>query len=133
MSSHSRSNFDAAAKPSVLIITLCLGRDCTKVQNSELVSRMMTAEIWELINVTEDSAPLQSSPVRFQIFDRRPFYGLDYLANQRVRHTGPAVPLAPAEIRWNDTVSTDPGMVTNSLFHFNALPRVMCGTVIPGT
>ena len=51
-----------------------------------------TTEIWELINLTEDSHPIHLHLVRFQILDRRPFDTFEYMQKQVVRYTGPVVP-----------------------------------------
>jgi spore coat protein A len=77
-----------------------------------------TTEIWELINLTEDSHPIHLHLVRFQILDRRPFDTFDYMAKQQVRYTGAAVPPAPAEMGWKDTARADPGMVTRLIVPF---------------
>ncbi len=77
-----------------------------------------TTEIWELINLTEDSHPIHLHLVRFQILDRRPFDTFDYLAKKVVRYTGPAVAPEPGELGWKDTARTDPGMVTRIIVPF---------------
>ncbi len=77
-----------------------------------------TTEIWELINLTEDSHPIHLHLVRFQILDRRPFDTFDYFAHQTVRYTGPAVAPDVGEMGWKDTARTDPGMVTRIIVPF---------------
>ena len=77
-----------------------------------------TTEIWELINLTEDSHPIHLHLVRFQILDRRPFDTFEYMQKQVVRFTGPALPPAPAEMGWKDTARADPGMVTRIIVPF---------------
>lgn len=77
-----------------------------------------TTEIWELLNLTEDSHPIHLHLVRFQILDRRPFDTFDYYAKKVVRYLGAAVPPAPVEMGWKDTARTDPGMVTRIIVPF---------------
>ncbi|MGA9957278.1 MAG: multicopper oxidase domain-containing protein [Acidobacteriaceae bacterium] len=77
-----------------------------------------TTEIWELINLTEDSHPIHLHLVRFQILDRRPFDTFEYMQKQIVRYTGPVVPPSPAEMGWKDTARADPGMVTRIIVPF---------------
>jgi spore coat protein A len=77
-----------------------------------------TTEIWELINLTEDSHPIHLHLVRFQILDRRPFDTFEYMQKQVVRYTGPALPPAQAEMGWKDTARTDPGTVTRIIVPF---------------
>lgn len=77
-----------------------------------------TTEIWELLNLTEDSHPIHLHLVRFQILDRRPFDTFDYYAKKVVRYTGPAVPPEAGELGWKDTARTDPGMVTRIIVPF---------------
>ena len=49
-----------------------------------------TIEIWELVNLTEDSHPIHLHLVRFQILDRRAFDTFDFLDKGTFRFTGPA-------------------------------------------
>ncbi|WP_446742595.1 multicopper oxidase family protein [Silvibacterium acidisoli] len=77
-----------------------------------------TTEIWELVNLTEDSHPIHLHLVRFRILDRRPLdtYGFQMTGN--VRFTGPAIPPEPLESGWKDTARTDPGTITRILVPF---------------
>jgi spore coat protein A, manganese oxidase len=77
-----------------------------------------TTEIWELINLTEDSHPIHLHLVRFQILDRRSFDTFEYMQKQVMRYTGAAVLPAPAEMGWKDTARTDPGTVTRIIVPF---------------
>lgn len=78
-----------------------------------------TTEIWELLNLTQDSHPIHLHLVRFQILDRRPFDTAEYLDRHTVRYLGPAVPPQPEEAGWKDTIRADPGMVTRIVVPFN--------------
>lgn len=77
-----------------------------------------STEIWNLANVTDDAHPIHLHLVRFQILDRRPFDLFDFLNFRRLRYTGPAIPPAPNEAGWKDTVRADPGMVTRIIVKF---------------
>ena len=77
-----------------------------------------TTEIWELVNLTEDSHPIHLHLVRFQILDRRPFDVTEYLNTHTLRFTGDAVPSRAAEAGWKDTARAEPGMVTRIIVPF---------------
>jgi len=77
-----------------------------------------TVELWNLINTTDDSHPIHLHLVRFQILDRRPFEVFAYTANRTLKYRGPAVPPAPGEMGWKDTVQAHPGMVTRIIARF---------------
>ena len=78
-----------------------------------------TTEIWDLVNLTDDSHPIHLHLVRFQILERRKFDLYAYSSEKRVTYTGPSVPPDPAEAGWKDTVRADPGMVTRIIIHFD--------------
>jgi spore coat protein A, manganese oxidase len=77
-----------------------------------------TTEIWELVNLTDDSHPIHIHLVRFQILDRRPFDTFEFQDKGTVRFTGPAIPPAPTESGWKDTVRADPGLITRIIIPF---------------
>jgi spore coat protein A, manganese oxidase len=77
-----------------------------------------TTEIWELVNLTEDSHPIHLHLVRFQILDRRPFHTFEFQTKGTISFNGPAVPPAPTEAGWKDTVRADPGMITRIIIPF---------------
>jgi spore coat protein A len=77
-----------------------------------------TREIWELVNLTDDSHPIHLHLVRFQILDRRRFDRFDYQSNGTLRFTGPVQLPEALESGWKDTVRADPGMVTRILIPF---------------
>lgn len=81
-----------------------------------------TTEIWELINLTDDSHPIHLHLVRFQILDRRRFDSFHFQATRELRYTGPAMPPAPEEQGWKDTVRADPNMVTRIIVPFQGYP-----------
>ncbi len=77
-----------------------------------------TTEIWELVNLTEDAHPIHLHLVRFQILDRRPFDTFEFQDKGTVRFTGPAIPPAPTESGWKDTVRADPSLITRIIVPF---------------
>jgi spore coat protein A, manganese oxidase len=81
--------------------------------------KLDSVEIWNLINLTDDSHPIHLHLVRFQILDRRSFKVDDfYTEHGKITFTGPVVPPSANEAGWKDTVRTDPGMVTRIIVKF---------------
>ena len=80
--------------------------------------RLGSTEIWSFVNLTDDSHPIHLHMVRFQLLDRRPFDLSVYQLTGKIVHTGPAVPLAPGELGWKDTVRVDPLAVTRIIVKF---------------
>ena len=78
-----------------------------------------TVEIWNFINLTEDSHPIHLHLVRFQILDRRAFDLFTYLEEKKLLYTADAVPPDPNESGWKDTVRAEPGMVTRIIVKFS--------------
>ena len=77
-----------------------------------------STEIWELINLTDDTHPIHLHLVRFQILERRPFDLQVYQLTRKVVFTGPAVPLDQNELGWKDTVRAPPTLVTRIIVKF---------------
>jgi spore coat protein A len=77
-----------------------------------------TTEIWELVNLTDDSHPIHLHLVRFRILDRRRFDVFEYQNRRELRYTGPPEPPESLEAGWKDTVRADPGMVTRIIIPF---------------
>ncbi|HTX75207.1 MAG TPA: multicopper oxidase [Terracidiphilus sp.] len=77
-----------------------------------------TAEIWSLINLTEDVHPIHLHLVRFQILDRRSFDQLHYFMKGELKYIGPPMPPDPGEAGWKDTVRAHPQMVTRIIARF---------------
>jgi spore coat protein A len=77
-----------------------------------------TTEIWELLNLTEDSHPIHLHLVRFQLLDRRLFDVSLYQEKQELHFLGPAIPISAAEGGWKDTVRAEPGEVTRIIVPF---------------
>ena len=52
------------------------------------VVRLNTTEIWEFVNLTEDTHPMHLHLVRFQILNRQVFDRFEYLMHRRMRYHG---------------------------------------------
>jgi len=81
-----------------------------------------SVEIWNLLNFTDDSHPVHVHMVRFQVLDRRPFEPEYYYQGGKIVYTGVAVPPAPNEMGWKDTVQAHPGMITRIIAKFEGYP-----------
>ena len=77
-----------------------------------------TTEIWELLNLTEDTHPIHLHLVRFQVLDRRPFDSFLYMDKSELRFIGPVRQPDPDELGWKDTVRAESGMVTRIIVKF---------------
>jgi spore coat protein A, manganese oxidase len=80
--------------------------------------RLNTTEIWEFVNLTEDTHPMHLHLVRFQIPDRRLFDPFDYLTLDKLRYKANADLPAPHELGWKEVVQCPPGMVTRIVVRF---------------
>ncbi len=81
-----------------------------------------STEIWNLINLTDDSHPIHLHLVRFQILDRRSFDVATYWTTGKIVFFGPPIPPDPGEAGWKDTVRADPAMLTRIIIRFEGYP-----------
>jgi spore coat protein A, manganese oxidase len=84
---------------------------------SEVVT-LNTTEIWEFVNLTEDTHPMHLHLVRFQILDRQAFDRFEYLMHGRMRYTAPPELPAAHELAWKDVVQCPGEVVTRIIIHF---------------
>jgi spore coat protein A len=84
--------------------------------------KLDSTEIWEFVNLTEDTHPMHLHLVRFQILDRRPFDTEYYLRNQKIRFTADATPPDTHELGWKDTVQCPDSTVTRIIVRFEGYP-----------
>jgi spore coat protein A len=77
-----------------------------------------SVEIWELVNLTEDTHPIHLHLVRFQLLERQPFDTDNYMYLGKMEYSGSPIPPGPGEEGWKDTVRADPGMVTRIIVRF---------------
>lgn len=76
------------------------------------VPRLGETEVWNLVNLTDDSHPIHLHMVRFQVLERRRFDTFAYMSRGELRFTGQAQAPAANERGWKDTVQAHGGMVT---------------------
>jgi len=79
-----------------------------------------TTEIWEFVNLTDDSHPIHLHLVRFQILDRQPFVAELYTMRGQLRFGGPPEPPLPQDAGWKDTVRVDPNFITRIIVKFDS-------------
>ena len=77
-----------------------------------------STEIWNLVNLTDDTHPIHLHLVRFQILDRRPFDRFAFQQTKELRYFGAAQPSQPNERGWKDTVRAHSKMVTRIIVPF---------------
>lgn len=80
--------------------------------------QLNSTEIWELVNLTDDTHPIHLHLVRFQILDRRRFDGFQYMTTGTLRYTGPVMAPDPNEMGWKDTVRVNAKTVTRIIVPF---------------
>jgi spore coat protein A len=81
-----------------------------------------TTEIWEIVNLTDDTHPIHLHLVRFQILDRRRFDAFQYMTQNTLRYVGPVMPPDPNEMGWKDTVRVNAKTVTRIIVPFSGYP-----------
>jgi spore coat protein A, manganese oxidase len=84
--------------------------------------KLNTTEIWEFVNLTEDTHPMHMHLVRFQILDRQNFDTNDYFINKKLRFTGDRILPDPNEMGWKDIVQCPSGTVTRIIVQFEGYP-----------
>jgi spore coat protein A len=81
--------------------------------------KLGSVEIWNLVNLTEDTHPIHLHLVRFQILDRQLFDADEYRTSGTMNLVGKPVPPEPNEMGWKDTVRAAPGMITRIIARFD--------------
>jgi spore coat protein A len=84
--------------------------------------KLNSTEIWEFVNLTEDTHPMHLHLVRFQILDRRVFEPFSYRNGKGFRYLSDKLPPAANELGWKDIVPCPPGMVTRIIVSFDGYP-----------
>jgi len=84
--------------------------------------RLGTTEIWELVNLTDDTHPIHLHMVRFQVLDRRRFDGFQYMTANSLRYTGPVMAPEANEMGWKDTVRVNAKTLTRIIVPFAGYP-----------
>jgi spore coat protein A len=80
--------------------------------------RLGSVEMWDLVNLTEDTHPIHLHLVRFQVVHRQPFDADEFHTTGKMTLTGRPVPPPPNEAGWKDTVRADAGMITRIIVRF---------------
>ena len=81
-----------------------------------------STEIWELVNLTEDTHPIHLHMVRFQVLDRQQFDVDEYLMSGQLKVLGARIPPSPNERGWKDTVQAHAGLITRIIIPFEGYP-----------
>lgn len=81
-----------------------------------------TSEIWEFLNPTIDAHPIHLHAVHFQLLDRRRFDTRRYERTSEVTFVRAAIPAAPEERGWKDTILCPPGQLTRIIVPFHGTP-----------
>ncbi|SEG13623.1 spore coat protein A [Bryocella elongata] len=81
--------------------------------------KLGSTEIWEFVNLTEDTHPMHLHLVRFQVLDRRAFEPFFYLNYKQRKYLATAIPPEPIERGWKDVVQCPPGMITRIIVRFD--------------
>jgi spore coat protein A len=80
--------------------------------------RLNSTEVWEFVNLTEDTHPMHLHMVRFQVLDRRTFDVFEYRNGKGLRYLAAAMEPEPNEMGWKDVVQCPPGMITRIVVKF---------------
>ena len=81
-----------------------------------------STEIWEFVNVTDDTHPIHLHLVRFQVLNRQAFDVDEHLASGKIRFSGNVLPPNDNEHGWKDTVQCDSGLITRIIIPFEGYP-----------
>lgn len=81
-----------------------------------------TTEIWEFVNLTEDTHPIHLHLVRFQVLNRQRFDVDGYLMDGKLVLDGDPIAPLDNEHGWKDTVQADSGLVTRIIVPFEGYP-----------
>jgi spore coat protein A, manganese oxidase len=77
-----------------------------------------TTEIWEFVNLTEDTHPIHLHLVRFQVLDRQRIDTNAFFDNRSLEFIGDVEPATGIEAGWKDTVRADAGTLTRIIVSF---------------
>ncbi|WP_263357476.1 multicopper oxidase family protein [Acidicapsa ligni] len=81
-----------------------------------------STEIWEFVNLTDDTHPIHLHMVKFQVLDRRPFEAFEYMTAGTLRYTGAVMAPDANEMGWKDTVRVNAKTVTRIIVPFVGYP-----------
>ncbi len=81
--------------------------------------KLGATEIWEFVNLTEDTHPMHLHLVRFQILDRRVIDDYAFRMKNTRRYLTDATPPEPHERGWKDVVQCPPTQITRIIVTFD--------------
>jgi spore coat protein A len=81
-----------------------------------------SVEIWEFLNLTDDTHPIHLHLVRFQVLSRSRFDVDEYLRTGELILMGAQIAPADNERGWKDTVQAHAGLVTRIIIPFAGYP-----------
>jgi len=81
-----------------------------------------STEIWEFVNLTDDTHPIHLHMVRFQVLNRQRFDVDEYLLTGKMLMAGPLIAPLENEFGWKDTVRADSGLITRIIIPFEGFP-----------
>jgi spore coat protein A len=81
-----------------------------------------TTEIWEFVNLTDDTHPIHLHLVRFQVLNRQRFDPDTYQFSNKLVLVGDPMPPPESERGWKDTVQADSGLITRIIIPFEGYP-----------
>jgi spore coat protein A len=81
-----------------------------------------STEVWEFLNLTEDTHPIHLHLVRFQVLNRQRFDVDEYLMSGKLILIGSPVEPLDNEHGWKDTVRADSGLITRIIVPFEGYP-----------
>ncbi|MFJ7976869.1 multicopper oxidase family protein [Peribacillus sp. JNUCC 23] len=81
--------------------------------------KLGTIEIWNFINVTQDTHPIHIHLIDFQVLDRRTFDVERFKKERVIHYTSQVMPPEPQERGLKDTVRVNPNEVTRIIMHFD--------------
>jgi spore coat protein A len=83
------------------------------------IVKLNSTEIWEFVNLTEDTHPMHLHMVRFQVLDRQTFEVFSYRNGKGFRYLSDKLTPRPSELGWKDVVQCPPGVVTRIIVRFD--------------
>jgi spore coat protein A len=78
-----------------------------------------SVEVWEFLNLTDDTHPIHLHLVRFQVLNRQHFHVPDYVQFGKLSGLLPPIPPDPGEAGWKDTVQVYPATITRIIVRFD--------------
>jgi spore coat protein A len=84
--------------------------------------KLDSTEIWEFVNLTEDTHPMHLHLVRFQVLDRRLFDVFAYRNGKGLHYIADALAPEPNEMGWKDVAQCPPGLITRIIVTFDGYP-----------